>query len=171
MEYQDLKAFIFNYADETDPTTSFIEKLIIMLQKQRNDVNSQVYSFAHRLQHINGLLLLQSELFNLRQKLLEDNHLILDKINILNTKLHTIKGTAVEELNKSHQVRYQSADERNQVVLGQEQVRTIVQQIETLTNHTIFLKDTMTKLDDMKFAIRNTIDINSLLGSVPGNKY
>lgn len=167
MEFQDLKTFIFNYVDETDPTSSFIEKLIIVLQKQRNEVNTQVYNFADRLKHINGLLLLQSELFNLRQKLLEDNHLILDKINILNNKLHIIKGTAIEEINKSHQVRYQSADERNQVILGQDGVRTISQQIEVLSNHTFFLKDTMTKLDDMKFAIRNTIDINSLLGSVP----
>lgn len=163
----DLKTFIFNYNDETDPNTSFNEKLIIMLQNQRTAINNQIYDFASRLQNINGLLFLQSELYNLRQRLLENNHLLLDKINILNSQLYNNKKNTMENINKNHQIRFQSADERNQFMMGTDDVRLLSQKIETLTNHSIFLKDTMTKLDDMKYAIRNTIDINSLLGAVP----
>jgi len=167
MEYTSLRDFILNYKDETNPNTSFVEKLITMLQKQREVVNSEVFNFAHRLQDLKNLTLLQSEIFTLRQKLLEDNHILLDKINILNTQLIDYKKEATENLNKNYQVRYQSADERNTVMMGMVKLKEMNQKIELLINHTLFLKDTMTKLDDMKFAIRNTIDINALLGSVP----
>jgi len=167
MEYTSLRDFVLSYTDETNPNTSFVEKLITMLQKQRGEVNKEIFSFAHRLQDLKNLVFLQSEIFTLRQKLLEDNHILLDKLNILNAQLVASKKEATENMNRNVQIRYNSADERNIVMMGMDKLKEMNQKIELLINHTIFLKDTMTKLDDMKFAIRNTIDINALLGSVP----
>lgn len=167
MEYIDLKTFITTYNDTTNPENDFIEKLILLLQRQRETVNNQIFLFSNRLQDLKGLVFLQSELISTRQRLLEDIHLILDKLTILNWKLITTKKAQHIKLNKDYQVKFQNATERDQVISGTDEISNLTQKIESLTNHTIFLKDSMQKMDDMRWAIRNVIDINSMLGSVP----
>lgn len=137
------------------------------LEKHRKSIDEMIFDYAERLPDIVHIITLQSEILSSRQRLLEMNHEILDKITILNSKLIKLKSNELIKINTTYQIRFQNASERDMVITSNNTINDLVQEIEILTNFSIFLKDTMMKLDDMKFAIRNVIDINSMLGAVP----
>ena len=168
IEYKNISTFIDVYQEpEKGAEDELIKRFLIALSSLRENTNKIIFDYANRIQDVKNLTLLQSEIFSTRQKILEDNHLVLDKLISLRSRLKEIKKSEIERINTNVQVRYQSVDERNIVAGGAKNIIELEKNIEALTNYSLFLKDSMGGLDDMKYAIKNTIDINALLGAVP----
>jgi len=157
----------FNKIKVDDANKTINEQLIEVLAKNRLEIDNIIFNYAERLKNFIGIRDLQSEIISTRQRLLENNHTVLDKITELNYKLIKLKSAELIKINTSYNIRFQNASERDMVIKSNDVINESAQRIEILTNFSLYLKDSMSLLDDMKFAVRNIIDINSMLGAVP----
>lgn len=146
---------------------SEVQRFINAIVVKREEVDKKIENFAYRIKDVKSIPLLQSEILSYRQIVLEEIHRILDKLVILNGRMREERKIEIERINSNVQVRYQSADERNAVSSGGKGLVILNQNIEILTNYTMFLKDTMDNLDSMKYAVRTSFDVNTFLGVVP----
>ena len=130
-------------------------------QARRADVSKEIYENIEKLSNLKTLKDAQVNMLSLRQRLLEDNHTILEHITMLRKKFRDEKAEVMENLSKNLQLRYQS-NEKNVVIDGK--TSSTKEYLEIFENQVSFYNESIKTIDSVIFGIKTRLDIEKTLG-------
>ena len=130
-------------------------------QKRRSEVSSEIYQNIEKLSNLKTLKDAQVNMLSLRQRLLEDNHTLLEHITILRKKFRDEKADVMETISKNLQLRYQS-NEKNVVIDGR--TSNTKEYLEIFENQVSFFNESIKTIDNIIFGIKTRLDIEKTLG-------
>ena len=128
---------------------------------RRGEVSREIYSNIERLSNLKTLKEAQVNMLSLRQRLLEDNHTLLEHITVLRKKFREEKSGEMENLSRNLQLRYQ-ANEKNVVIEGR--TASTKEYLEIFENQSAFFSDSIKTIDNVIFGIKTRLDIEKTLG-------
>jgi len=130
-------------------------------QVRRADVSKEIYQSIEKLSNLKTLKDAQVNMLSLRQRLLEDNHTLLEHITLLRKRLRDEKAEAMESVSKNLQLRYQS-NEKTIVIDGK--TSATKEYLEIFENQVAFFTDSIKTIDNVIFGIKTRLDIEKTLG-------
>jgi hypothetical protein len=137
------------------------EKISTKFQARRSEVSKEIYESIEKLSNLKTLKDAQVNMLSLRQRLLEDNHTLLEHITALRKKFRDEKADTMETLSKNMQLRYQ-ANEKNVVIEGKTSVTK--EYLEIFENQVSFFNESIKTIDNIIFGIKTRLDIEKTLG-------
>lgn len=137
------------------------DKISEKFQKRRAEVSKEIYENIEKLSNLKTLKDAQVNMLSLRQRLLEDNHALLEHITSLRKKFRDEKADVMETLSKNLQLRYQ-ANEKNVVIEGKTSVTK--EYLEIFENQISFFNESIKTIDNIIFGIKTRLDIEKTLG-------
>jgi translation initiation factor 2 beta subunit (eIF-2beta)/eIF-5 len=140
-----------------DTKSSISEKF----KARRSEASKEIYENIEHLSNLKTLKTAQVNMLSLRQRLLEDNHTLLEHITVLRKKLREEKAHVMEDLSKNLQLRYQS-NENNIVLDGK--TSSTREYLEIFENQVAFFNDSIKTIDNIIFGIKTRLDIEKTLG-------
>lgn len=143
---------------EQDKTKLRISK---KFKARREEVSKEIYQNIEKLSNLKTLKDAQVNMLSLRQRLLEDNHTLLEHISVLRKKFRDEKAKEMETLSKNMQLRYQS-NEKNVVIDGR--TSAIKETLEIFENQIEFFNESIKTIDNVIFGIKTRLDIEKTLG-------
>ena len=102
----------------------------------------------------------QVTFLSLRQRLLEENHTLIEHFTQLKKSYREKKGEEWVEASKSHQVRFNSS-EKNTIVDGR--TATIKERLEQIENQIAFYSESIKTVDAVLFGVKTRLDVQKLL--------
>jgi hypothetical protein len=142
----------------TDETKKKIAK---KFSDSRAGISSEIYENIEKLSNLKTLKEAQVNMLSLRQRLLEDNHTLLENITTLRKKFREERSVEMENLSKNLQIRYQS-NEKTVVIEGK--TSSTKESLELFENHVSFYNESIKTIDSIIFGIKTRIDIEKTLG-------
>lgn len=140
-----------------DTKSSISEKF----KARRSEVSKEIYENIEHLSNLKTLKTAQVNMLSLRQRLLEDNHTLLEHITMLRKKLREEKAHVMEDISKNLQLRYQT-NEKNLVIDGK--TSATKEYLEIFENQVAFFNDSIKTIDNIIFGIKTRLDIEKTLG-------
>ena len=136
-------------------------KIAEKFQVRRKEVSNEIYENIEKLSNLKTLKDAQVNMLSLRQRLLEDNHTLLEHITMLRRKFREEKSAEMENLSRNLQLRYQS-NEKNVVIDGK--TSATKEYLEIFENQINFFNDSIKTIDNIIFGIKTRLDIEKTLG-------
>ena len=124
---------------------------------RRAEISKEIYENIEHLSNLKTLKTAQVNMLSLRQRLLEDNHTLLEHITLLRKKFREERATVMEDLSKNMQLRYQT-NEKNVVIEGK--TSSTKEYLEIFENQVAFFNDSIKTIDNIIFGIKTRLDIN-----------
>jgi hypothetical protein len=100
-------------------------------------------------------------MLSLRQRLLEDNHTLLEHVTLLRKKYRDERSIEMENISRNLQIRYQ-ANEKNVVIEGR--TSNTKESLEIFENQISFFNESIKTIDNIIFGIKTRLDIEKTLG-------
>jgi hypothetical protein len=141
-----------------DETKSKISK---KFQDRRAEVSKEIYENIEKLSNLKTLKAAQVNMLSLRQRLLEDNHTLLEHVTLLRKKYRDERSLEMENISRNLQIRYQ-ANEKNVVIEGR--TSTTKESLEIFENQITFFNESIKTIDNIIFGIKTRLDIEKTLG-------
>lgn len=156
----------FFMLSEGQQFTTMADKLINVFRNNRDEVNKKIYNSILCMRELRQLVNVQVDMLSLRQRLLEDSHILLDKLVVLRKQYRVQKGDAYDKLLNNIQMRVKTTGEKEAMVEGISEIAEIRHKIEILEGQTSYYNDTIRTVDDILYGIKTRLEIDKLLGAV-----
>lgn len=137
------------------------QRISAKFQTRRSEVSKEIYENIEKLSNLKTLKEAQVNMLSLRQRLLEDNHTLLEHITTLRKKYRDDRAVEMENVSRNLQIRYQ-ANEKNIVIDGR--TSAIKESLEIFENQIAFFNDSIKTIDNIIFGIKTRLDIEKTLG-------
>jgi hypothetical protein len=144
-------------SNEQDTLSSIVSKF----EKRRKETSSEIYQNIEKLSSLKTLKEAQVNMLSLRQRLLEDNHTILEHVIILRKKYRVDRANEMENISKNMQMRYQST-EKSVIIEGRTAARK--EYLEVFENQVEFFNESIKTIDNIIFGIKTRLDIEKTIG-------
>lgn len=144
-----------------EDTTSSKDKLAQKFKTRRGEVSSEIYENIEKLSNLKTLKDAQVNMLSLRQRLLEDNHTLLEHMTNLRKKYRDERGAEMERLSKNLQIRYQ-ANEKTVVI--DSKTSNTKEYVDLFENQISFFNESIKTIDSVIFGIKTRLDIEKTLG-------
>jgi len=145
---------------EEEPVSSK-DRLAQKFKIRRGEVSSEIYENIEKLSNLKTLKDAQVNMLSLRQRLLEDNHTLLEHITNLRKKYRDERGAEMEKLSKNLQIRYQ-ANEKTVVI--DSRTSSTKEYLDLFENQISFFSESIKTIDSVIFGIKTRLDIEKTLG-------
>ena len=126
-----------------------LQNIIKKFEARRKEISQEIYQNIEKLSSLKTLKDAQINMLSLRQRLLEDNHTLLEHITILRKRYRTEKANEMENLSKNLQIRYQS-NEKNMVIDGK--TATTKESLEVFENQVDFFNESIKTINSIRFS-------------------
>ena len=136
-------------------------KIAKKFQDRRSDVSKEIYENIEKLSNLKTLKEAQVNMLSLRQRLLEDNHTLLEHVTLLRKKYRDERSVEMENISRNLQIRYQ-ANEKNIVIEGR--TSSTKESLEIIENQISFFNESIKTIDNIIFGIKTRLDIEKTLG-------
>ena len=136
-------------------------KISKKFQDRRTEVSAEIYENIEKLSNLKTLKESQVNMLSLRQRLLEDNHTLLEHITILRKKYRDERAVEMENVSRNLQIRYQ-ANEKTVVLDGR--TSGTKESLEIFENQVSFFNESIKTIDNIIFGIKTRLDIEKTLG-------
>ena len=136
-------------------------KISKKFQDRRSEVSKEIYENIEKLSNLKTLKEAQVNMLSLRQRLLEDNHTLLEHVTLLRKKYRDERSVEMENLSRNLQIRYQ-ANEKTVVLDGRTSVTR--ESLEIFENQISFFNESIKTIDNIIFGIKTRLDIEKTLG-------
>lgn len=137
------------------------KKISKKFSDNRASVSTEIYENIEKLSNLKTLKEAQVNMLSLRQRLLEDNHTLLENITVLRKKFREERSSEMENLSKNLQIRYQS-NEKTVVIEGR--TSNTKESLELFENQVSFYNESIKTIDNIIFGIKTRLDIEKTLG-------
>jgi len=137
------------------------DKIAKKFAVKRTEVSREIYSNVEKLSNLKTLKEAQVNMLSLRQRLLEDNHTLLEHITNLRRKYREGRAFEMEKLSNNLQLRYQ-ANEKTVVIDGR--TSETKEYLEIFENQVSFFTESIKTIDNIIFGIKTRLDIEKTLG-------
>jgi hypothetical protein len=143
--------------EEKDPFSN----MIIKYRKTRSTVTLEIKANVELMSSLRGLKEVQVKMLSLRQRLLEDNHMLMENLSTFKKKYRDERAKQMEQLSTNLQHRYQY-NEKTVIIDGKTaNVKEIVDAIE---NQISFFVDSIKTVDNVLYGIKTRVEIEKTLG-------
>jgi hypothetical protein len=136
-------------------------KISKKFQDRRAEVSKEIYENIEKLSNLKTLKEAQVNMLSLRQRLLEDNHTLLEHVTTLRKKYRDERSLEMENISRNLQIRYQ-ANEKNVVIEGR--TSSSKESLEIFENQISFFNESIKTIDNIIFGIKTRLDIEKTLG-------
>ena len=136
-------------------------KIAKKFQDRRSEVSKEIYENIEKLSNLKTLKEAQVNMLSLRQRLLEDNHSLLEHVTLLRKKYRDERSIEMENISRNLQIRYQ-ANEKNIVIEGR--TSSTKESLEIIENQIAFFNESIKTIDNIIFGIKTRLDIEQTLG-------
>jgi hypothetical protein len=137
------------------------QKIAARFQEKRSEVSKEIQENISYLSNLKDLKKAQVNMLSLRQRLLEDNHTLLEHVTILRKKYREDRANEMENLSRNLQIRYQ-ANEKTVVIEGK--TSAIKESLEIFETQVSFFNESIKTIDNIIFGIKTRLDIEKTLG-------
>jgi hypothetical protein len=137
------------------------KKIAKKFSESRASTSTEIYANIEKLSNLKTLKEAQVNMLSLRQRLLEDNHTLLENITTLRKKFREERSAEMENLSKNLQIRYQS-NEKTVVIEGK--TSSTKESLELFENQVSFYNESIKTIDNIIFGIKTRLDIEKTLG-------
>ena len=137
------------------------KKIAKKFSESRATVSTEIYENIEKLSNLKTLKIAQVNMLSLRQRLLEDNHTLLENITTLRKKFREERSSEMENLSKNLQIRYQT-NEKTVVIEGK--TSSTKESLELFENQISFYSESIKTIDSIIFGIKTRLDIEKTLG-------
>lgn len=139
-------------------TLTIEQKFAIQRAKYTNEVTEGI----QLLRNIRTLTDAKVTFLSLRQRVLEDNHTIIENFNKISRKYRELKSSKLIDLSLNSQVRFNER-EKEKYMDGLPEISTLKSAIDVLDSQSKFLSETMKTIDQVLFGLKVRIDTEKLL--------
>ena len=141
-----------------------LDRFRVAFAKQREDISKEVYRCASMMRNIKELSSIQTASLSLRQRLLEDSHILMAQLYEIRKKYNQRRGVLFGNIVNNLQLRIKTLSEKDGIVDGDEEVLKIKMNIDLLGGQVEFYSDTIKTVDELIYGMRTRIDMEKLLG-------
>lgn len=138
-------------------TTQISEKF----KSKREEVSKEILVSIEKMASFKGLKEVQVNMLSMRQRLLEDNHTLLEHLTVLRKKYRAERSTQMEDISTNLQTRYQY-NEKTVIIDGK--TTATKEAIDIIENQIAFFNDSIKTVDNVLFGIKTRVDIEKVLG-------
>jgi hypothetical protein len=132
-----------------------------VFKEKRESYSAEIYDGIKLLDNIKKMTNVQVIFLSLRQRLLEENHTLLEHFTRLKKTYREKKGEEWVETSKSMQLRFNS-NEKNTIVDGK--TAEIKERLEQIENQIAFYAESIKTVDAVLFGLKTRVDVEKLLG-------
>ena len=136
------------------------DKISDKFTEERTNVSLDIRRNVEKLNNIKNLKEVQIFFLSTRQRLLEENHTLMEHLSKLKRNYRDKKGKAWETVSNLN-MRYQ-AHEKKVIVDGK--ITNIQETIEIIENQISFFSETIKTVDNVLFGLKTRLDLEKLLG-------
>lgn len=142
--------------EETTPKRTIAE----IFREKRESFSGEIYEGIKLLENIKRIPEAQVTFLSLRQRMLEENHTLIEHFTQLKKTYREKKGEEWIDASKNYQVRYNS-NEKTTIVDGK--TAAIKERIEQVENQIGFYSESIKTIDAVLFGIKTRLDVQRLL--------
>ena len=128
---------------------------------KREEVSAEILQSVEKMASIKGLKEVQVHMLSLRQRLLEDNHTLIEHLSIIRRKHRSEKSAQMENISENLQHRYQY-NEKTVIIEGK--TAQTKEMIELIENQINFFSESIKTIDNVLFGIKTRVEIEKTLG-------
>lgn len=128
---------------------------------RRAETSKNILEIIELMYDLKNLRDAQVQALSLRQKLLEDNHTLLDHLIVIKRRLREEKGNIMQDISQNIQTRY-GTSEKTVVIDGR--TANTREVIELFENQINFFADSIKTVDNIIFGFKTRLDIDKTLG-------
>lgn len=132
-----------------------------VFKEKRESYSAEIYDGIKLLENIKKMTNVQVIFLSLRQRLLEENHTLLEHFTRLKKTYRERKGEEWVETSKSMQMRFNS-NEKSTIVDGK--TAEIKERLEQIENQIAFYAESIKTIDAVLFGLKTRVDVEKLLG-------
>jgi len=129
-------------------------------KQERDNYSLEIRRNIEKLNNIRDLKEAQIFFLSTRQRLLEDNHTLIDTLSKLNKSYRQKKGKEWENASNQN-IRYQSHEKK---VIVEGKTSDMQETVEIIENQIAFMDGTIKTVDNVLFGLKTRIDLEKLLG-------
>lgn len=131
-----------------------------VFKDKRESFSVEIYTGIKLLETVKRIPEAQVTFLSLRQRLLEENHTLIEHFTQLKKTYREKKGEEWIDASKNHQVRYNST-EKNTIVDGK--TANVKEKLEQVENQIGFYAESIKTVDAVLFGIKTRLDVQKLL--------
>ena len=161
MEEDNLDEFINPVVNPTSPAPTQLDIVLAKYSKSRKEISSEIRECIEKMSSLGGLKEVQVKMLSLRQRLLEDNHTLLENLSVFKKKYRDERAKQMEQLSTNLQHRYQY-NEKNVIIDGK--TANVKEIVDTIENQISFFVDSIKTVDNVLFGIKTRVEIEKTLG-------
>ena len=140
------------------------DKIIHTFRNNRDENNKKIYASILNMRNLGQLIEVQVQMLSLRQRMLEDSHIILDTLVNQRKNYRILKGNAYDNIVNNIQLRLKTTGEKEAIVEGSSQIAELRNKIEILESQTEYYSESIRTVDDILYGIKTRLDIEKMLG-------
>jgi predicted nucleic-acid-binding protein len=130
-------------------------------KSKREEVSKEILESIEKMASFKGLKEVQVSMLSMRQRLLEDNHTLLEHLTVLRKKYRTERSTQMEDISTNLQTRYQY-NEKTVIIDGK--TTATKEAIDIIENQIAFFNDSIKTVDNVLYGIKTRVEIEKVLG-------
>lgn len=142
-------------------TDNKLEDIATRYRQVRSEISSDIRSNIEKMSNLKGLKEVQVSMLSLRQRLLEENHILIENLSSVQKKYRAAKAKQMEDISTNMQHRYQY-NEKNVLIEGK--TANIKEVVDTIENQISFFVDSIKTIDNVLFGIKTRVEIEKTLG-------
>jgi hypothetical protein len=129
-------------------------------KQERDNYSLEIRRNIEKLNNIRDLKEAQIFFLSVRQRLLEDNHTLIDTLSKLKKSYRQKKGKEWESVSNQN-IRYQSHEKK---VIVEGKTTDMQETVEIIENQIAFMDGSIKTVDNVLFGLKTRIDIEKLIG-------
>ncbi len=129
-------------------------------KKERDNYSLEIRRNIEKLNNIRDLKEVQIFFLSVRQRLLEDNHTLIDTLSKLKKSYRQKKGKEWESVSNQN-MRYQSHEKK---VIVEGKTTDMQETVEIIENQISFMDGSIKTVDNVLFGLKTRLDLEKLLG-------
>jgi hypothetical protein len=131
-----------------------------VFREKREMFSSEIYTGIRLLESVKKIPEAQVTFLSLRQRMLEENHTLIEHFTQLKKSYREKKGEEWIDVSKNNNIRY-SSNEKTTVVDGK--TASIKEKLEQVENQIGFYSESIKTIDAVLFGIKTRLDVQKLL--------
>lgn len=139
---------------------SLSQSLSEKFKKERDTYSLEIRRNIEKLNNIKGLKEAQIYFLSTRQRLLEDNHTLIDTLSKLKRAYREKRGKEWENVSNQN-IRYQSQEKK---VIVEGKTANMEETVEIIENQIAFMDGSIKTVDNVLFGLKTRLDLEKLLG-------
>ena len=136
-------------------------KISEKFKAKREEVSNEIHKYVEKMSSLGGLKEVQIHMLSLRQRLLEDNHTLIEHLSVIRKKYRGERSSQMENISENLQHRYQY-NEKNIIIDGK--TSTTKETIDLLENQVSFFTESIKTVDNVLYGIKTRVEIEKTLG-------